>query len=73
MQILSPKYNHVHEIGNSSGMRDATYVLDGLNLHPSLALVCKDFTTLHANGKGILGSYLLRVLQIRYLAQEPCV
>lgn len=44
--ILSPEYNHVHEIGNSSGMRVVTYVLDGLNLHPSLALVCKDFTTL---------------------------
>jgi hypothetical protein len=68
----SHEYNHVHEIGNSSGMRDVTYVLDGLNLNPSLALVCKDFTTLYANGKGILGGYTIRVLQFQYQAQEPC-
>lgn len=24
--ILSPEYNHVHEIGNSSGMRVVTYI-----------------------------------------------
>lgn len=42
---------------------------DGLNLHPSLPLGCKDFATLYANEKGIMGGYTIRVLQFLVLVR----
>jgi hypothetical protein len=34
---------------------------DSLDLHPSLPLGCKDFTTLYAKEKGIMGGYTISV------------
>jgi hypothetical protein len=36
---------------------------DSLDLHPSLPLGCKDFTTPYAKEKGIMGGYTIRVLK----------
>ncbi|WJX40800.1 ent-kaurene synthase [Trifolium repens] len=70
---------HLDQIGHfqhSKGVQSGyvSYMLvsinggeDSLDLHPSLPLGCKDFTTLYANEIGIMGGYTIRALKFLVL------